>query len=212
MADVLVGLLLVAFGLVICFAGLRVFIVALPLLGLVIGFFIGAAGARAILGEGFLGTATGIITGLVIGLLGLALAYVTWYVGMLLAAGSSGALLGSGLLSLFGVDSGWALAIGGTVGAVAGVVIAWLVALPLYVVIINTAFAGASGATAGALLVFDQIDRVDLAYGSAWAVIEASPWWLFVWIALAALGLAVQLQSIAAAHLPEERWAYGHSA
>src|SRR5690606_22674668 len=150
--DVLVGLLLVAFGLVVCFAGLRVFILALPLLGFVAGFYIGAAGVRAILGEGFLGTATGIIVGLVVALIGAALAYLTWYIGMRLAAGSSGALLGSGLLALIGVDSGWVLAIGGAVGAIAGVVVAWLVALPIYVVIINTAFAGASGVTAGALL------------------------------------------------------------
>lgn len=212
MADVLVGLLLIAFGLIICFAGLRVFIVALPLLGFVIGFYIGAAGTRALLGEGFLSTATGIIIGLVVGLVGALLSYAVWYAGMLLAASSSGALLGSGLLALFGVDSGWALAIAGAVGAVIAVAVAWVVALPIYVVIINTAFAGASGATAGALLVFDQIKRADLGYGSAWAVIEASPWWLLVWIALAAIGLGNQLQSITATRLPEERWAYGHSA
>lgn len=209
MADLLVGLLLIVIGLVICMAGLRVFILALPLLGFVTGFYIGAAGVRTVLGDGFLSSATGVIIGLIVGVVGAGLSYLFWYAGALLAAGSSGALAGSGLLGLFGVDSGWGLAIAAAIGAIVAVVVAWLIALPVYIVIVNTAFAGAAGAIAGALLVFDRIDRVDLGYGAGWAVTNESWWWLFAWLILATAGVGAQLQSIAAVQLPAQRWAYG---
>ncbi|RIK45613.1 MAG: hypothetical protein DCC58_05890 [Chloroflexi bacterium] len=207
MVDVIVGIMLAVLGLVICFAGLRVFLLALPALGFISGVFIGAAGVRAIFGDGFFSTATGVIVGLFVGLILAVLSYLFWYVGALIAAGSTGALIGSGLMNFLGATRGWVVFIGAALGAIIVFIIAFRLALPVYVVIVNTAFVGASAIIGGVMLMFNQIDRADLGYGVVWAAIEESWFWIIVWVVLAAVGIGSQLRTIAQVTLPEDRWA-----
>lgn len=205
-ANMLIGLLLAFLGLVVCFAGLRVFFVALPIIGFVSGFYVGAAGIAAMFGEGFLSSLTGISAGLVLGLVFAMLSYLFWYVGALLAAGSAGALIGSGFMNAIGIETDWIVLLAAATGAVLLFALAFILALAIYVVIVNTAFVGAAGVIAGVLLLFNQIDRVHLGYGLVWAMIEASWFWLIVWIALSAVGMVLQLRTVAAVTLPEDRW------
>jgi hypothetical protein len=207
MWDIVVGILVGLFGLLLCFAGLRIFFIALPFLGFIAGFFVGAAGIAAIFGDGFLSTLSGVLVGLLVGVVFAVLSYLLWYVGALLSAGASGALIGSGLMSLFGVDSGWVIFIASAVGAVLLFVIALILALPVYIVIINTAFIGAAGVITGILLIFNQVNRSELEYGAAWATIEESAFWLIAWMALAVIGVLAQLRVIANVTLPDDRWA-----
>ncbi|HWV22917.1 MAG TPA: hypothetical protein VNZ58_01900 [Thermomicrobiales bacterium] len=74
--DILLGLFLIVFGLVIAFVGLQMFVVMLPLLGLVSGFYVGAAAVAAIFGDGFLSTVTGWMVGIVVGII---FATLAWY-------------------------------------------------------------------------------------------------------------------------------------
>lgn len=212
MADILVGALLGAVGLYVCFAGLRTFLIVLPVVGFISGFFIGAAGVRSIAGESFLAGLTGAVVGLLVGLLLAALSYFLWYVGALLAAGSTGALFGSAIMNALGVDSGWGVFIGAAIGWIVVFAIAFMLALPVYVVIVNTAILGASGAVTGLLLLLNQFDRADLGYGLAWATIEESWLWLVAWLVLAVAGMFAQLNSISNITLPEDRWASAHAA
>jgi hypothetical protein len=204
--DILVGLFLGLFGIMVCFSGLRVFFVALPLIGFVSGFFVGAAGVRAVFGESFLSSMTSVIVGLIVGVALALIAYLLWYVGALLSAGSTGALIGSGLMGGMGVNTGWIVFIGAAVGAVLLFTLAYWLALPVYVVIVNSAFIGAAAIIAGMLLVFNQLERADLGYGVAWATIEESWIWIAAWIALTAFGIVAQVQSVASVTLPEDRW------
>lgn len=204
--DLLIGILLGLFGLIVCFAGLRVFFIALPIIGLIVGFFVGAAGVGAILGDSFLSGVLAVVVGIIIGLVFGVLAYLLWYVGALLAAGSTGALIGSGLMHAFGVDSGWVVFIAAATGFVLLFVIAFLLALPIYVVIVNTAFVGAAAVITGVLLIFNQFNRAELEYGLAWATIEESWLWAIAWLVLAVLGVLAQLRSISTVTLPEDRW------
>jgi hypothetical protein len=206
MADILVGVLIAAFGLVVCLAGLRVFFIALPIVGFIAGFYIGAAGVAAIFGDGFLSTVTGWIIGFVVGLVLGVLSYFFWYIGALLSAGFTGALIGSALMNAFGVDSGWFVTIVAAAVGVVFLIIAYKIALPVYIVVVNTAFLGAAALIAGALLIFNQIDRADLGYGVAWAAIEESWLWLLVWIVVAGAGLGSQLRMIASVVLPGDPW------
>jgi hypothetical protein len=210
-ADILVGAALGAFGLFVCFAGLRVFFVALPIVGFITGFYIGAAGTRAVINESFLGNVTAVIIGLVAGVTLAILAYMLWYIGALLSAGSTGALIGSGVMNGLGVDSGWTVAIVAIACGVLLFLIAFKLALPIWVVIVNTAFLGAAGAIGGAMLIVDRIDRADLGYGVAWAAIEDSWFWLIAWAIVAVIGLAVQAQAVASITLPEDRWGAAHA-
>lgn len=204
--DILIAILLGLLGLVVCFAGLRVFFVALPIIGFVTGFYIGAAGVSAIFNEGFLSSVTSVIVGFVVGLVLAILAYVLWYVGALLSAGSTGALLASSIMNGIGVDSGWIVAIVAIAAGIAVFLIAFRIALPIYIVIVNTAFLGAAAVVTGGLMLFNQIDRSELGNGTAWALIEASWFWLFAWAAIMMIGMLAQLQTVASVVLPEERW------
>ncbi|HQX62945.1 MAG TPA: DUF4203 domain-containing protein [Thermomicrobiales bacterium] len=206
MADIIIGLILGAFGLLVCLAGLRVFFVALPIIGFVAGFYAGAAAIAAITNGSFLGDLTAVIVGFVVGVVFGTLAYLFWYLGALLSAGSTGALIGSGAMKAIGVSSGWVIFLIAAAVAIVFFAIAFLLALPVYVVVINTAFVGAAAAVTGLLLIINKIDRVDLHYGLAWATVNESWFWLIIWIVAAVVGILYQLQSIKAVVLPEDRW------
>jgi hypothetical protein len=210
MDDFLVGLLVVLLGAAVCFLGLRLWFFMLPIWGFVAGFFVGAEVVTGFFGDGFLSTVTGWVFGIVVGLLFALASYLVWFLGALLAAGSVGALAGSGLMAAFEVDSDWIVFLVSAAGALLFVFIALVLVLPVWVVIVSTAMAGAVGVVAGALLIFNQIDLEELDHGATWAMIQDSWFWLLVWVVLAGLGIAAQLRSIAEAALPEDRWARVH--
>jgi Domain of unknown function (DUF4203) len=204
--DFLVGLLVLVLGAGVCFFGLRVFFVLLPVWGFLVGFYVGAAGVHAIFGDRFLSTVTGWIIGFIVAIVFALLSYVFWYVGVVIAAGSVGALLGSALMAAFNVDSEWIVFIVSAIGAIIFAIAAFVLALPVFIVIVNTAILGSAAMVSGVLLIFNRIDRQDLGNGTAWAIINESWWWFLVWVALAALGIVFQLRSISEVVLPEDRW------
>lgn len=87
--------------------------------------------------------------------------------------------------------------------------LALAVSLPTYLVVWNTAFVGATAVVAGVMLIFDRIDRADLRYGSAWAMIQESWFWVLVWVVVAALGIGSQMRWIESVVLPQEKWVRG---
>lgn len=204
--DILIGILLGIVGLTVAFSGLRVFFAMLPLVAFISGFFAGATLITNWLGDGFLSTATGWIVGLVLGVLFSIVSYLWWYAGALLAAGSSGALLLTGIFSLFGVDSGWVLTIVAIIGSIAFIFLALALNLPIYVVLVNTAILGAHGVVAGLLLLFNQVDASELNWGVARAIVLENWFWWIVMVVVAVLGMASQLQLVNQVRLPEERW------
>ncbi len=210
--DILIGILLVVFGLAITFMGLQIFFATLPLLGFIFGFFVGAAGTEALFGDGFLSTVTGWVFGFVVGLLFAFLSWFWWYAGVLLSAGALGAVLGTGLVRAFGSENEWLLFIFGLIGFIALMALTFVLNLPIYIVIVNTAFAGASVLITGVLLIFNRVDYEELGYGTAVSVIEDSWWWILVWSVLAAMGVVFQLAMKASIQLPDERWVNGSTA
>lgn len=210
--DILVGLLLVLIGIAVCLSGLRIFFVALPLVGFVVGFFAAAAAVASILGESFLSGVAAVLAGLVLGAFLAVISYIFWYIGALLAAGSTGAVLGSGLMNSLGVETGWIVTVVAAAAAVLFFIIAFVLALPLYVVIVNTAFLGAGGLIVGLMLIFDQIERTQLSYGIAWAALEASGLWSLLWGGMFLIGLVSQFRIIGSFTLPEDRWTTARAA
>lgn len=210
--DILVGLLLVLIGIAVCLSGLRIFFVALPLVGFVVGFFAAAAAVASILGESFLSGVAAVLAGLVLGAFLAVISYIFWYIGALLAAGSTGAVLGSGLMNSLGVETGWIVTVVAAAAAVLFFIIAFVLALPLYVVIVNTAFLGAGGLIVGLMLIFDQIERTQLSYGIAWAALEASGLWSLLWGGMFLIGLVSQFRIIGSLTLPEDRWTTARAA
>lgn len=204
--DILVGILIGVVGLTVAFSGLRVFFAMLPLIGMITGFFAGATLITNWLGDGFLATLTGWLVGAVIGVLFALVSYLWWYAGALLAAGGSGALLLSGLFSLFGVNNGTVLLIIAIVGAVAFVFLAMVLNLPIYIVLINTAILGAYGVVGGLLLIFNVKDLNEFEWGVARQIAHANWFWWIVWAVVVVAGMMSQLNLIDRIRMPEEKW------
>jgi hypothetical protein len=210
--DILIGIITIVLGLIVTFLGLQVFFVALPIVGFFLGFFVGTAGMEAVFGTGFLSTITSWIVGAAVGLVFAIVSYLWWYFGLILAAGALGAGLGTGLIELFGGSADWLLFIAGLIGFALFVVIAFMIAAPVYIVIVSTALAGAMIAIAGVLLIFNQIDYQELGRGTAVAIVNASWWWWLAWLVLGVAGIGAQSARRAVVELPEDRWVPATSA
>ncbi len=204
--DILLGIFLIIFGLAITFMGTSVFFAILPAIGFALGFFTGAAGMHAIFGDGFLSTIGGWIAGIVVGLVFALISFFWWYAGVLLSAGGVGSLLGTGLAQLFGLDDGFLFFLFGLVGFIAFAGIALMLNLPIYLIIISTALAGANLAIIGLLMLFNQVDRQELGYGTAAAVIDESWWWSLVVLVIAIVGASFQLTMRERLVVPEDKW------
>jgi hypothetical protein len=204
--DVLVGLIGLVVGATLCLSGLRLFFILLPIWGFIAGVLIGAAGVTAVLGDGFLATTLGLVIGLIVGIVFAAISYLYWYVGVLLSAGVAGAVLGAAVFASFGVDSGWLLFIVGVITGGLFVAGAFIINYPMYLVIVNTALAGAAVAIGGLLLVINSVDRSEIGTGAIWEKISDN-WFLWlIWIVASAVGIIAQLRMVASVKLPEDRW------
>jgi hypothetical protein len=206
MEDMLVGILALILGLAVAFTGLRLWFVMLPFWGFVAGFFIGAAGFQAIFGDGFLSTVTGWVIGFFAGLFFAAISYIWWYAGAIIAAGTAGALLGSGLMAAIGIDNGFLLFVGASIGALLFALGALMFALPIFVVIVNTAIAGAAAVVTGAMLILNRVNLEELQYGPAWTLVNQEWFWLIGLVAVAVMGIGAQLRMVGEAQLPQDHW------
>lgn len=204
--DLLVGIILIALGGFLAVAGLRVFFIALPIMGFIVGMAGGLALMDHLFDNRFLSTTTGIIVGIVLGILGAVISYMFWYVAIILGAAFIGASLGSGLMNAFNVNSQLLILAAAVVGAIILGLMTVLLDLPIYWVIVNTAFVGATILIAGVMLALNRIDRVDLGYGTVWAAIDESWFWVIAWVVVAAVGIGAQLSMITQAALPQEKW------
>ncbi len=204
--DLLVGIILIALGGFLALAGLRVFFIALPIMGFIVGMAGGLALMDHLFDNRFLSTTTGIIVGIVLGIVGAVISYMFWYVAIILGAAFIGASLGSGLMNAFNVNSQLLILAAAVVGAIILGLMTVLLDLPIYWVIVNTAFVGATILIAGVMLALNRIDRVDLGYGTVWAAIDESWFWVIAWVVVAAVGIGAQLSMITQAALPQEKW------
>ena len=204
--DILIGILSVLLGLAVATMGLRLWFWMLPILGFLAGFFLGAIAIFQLAGDGILATALSWIVGVVVGIAFALISWFWWYFGVIIAAGSAGAGIATGLAASLGAERDWVLVVAGIIGAAIFVFGAMLLNLPIYIVIVNTAIAGALGAVAGLLLIFDRLDLDNLGGGHAVAIVDDSPGWWLLWIAIAGIGIAAQLRSTLLVSLPEDRY------
>lgn len=204
--DYFVAILGIVIGLSICFFGIWYFFFMLPIWGFLGGFLLGAAATTALFGDGFLATGLGIVIGLVVGIIGAIISYFYWYVAVLMAAGVAGWAVGLALFGTLGVDTDWLLFLIGLISAIVFILGALFINYPIYLIVANTALGGAVIAIAGMLLVFNEIERIELGTGEVWNRIQDN-WWLWiVWLVLSLAGIFVQLRKMDEVNLPEKRW------
>ena len=197
METVLLGILALAIGAAVCFAGYKFFLWLLPLFGFVAGFWIGSAALTELFGSGFLVEVTSWVVGVVAGIILAIGSYFFWYIAIIALAGAVGAWLGEGVMSAIGFDAGLltflvALAVG-----VVFVVIAIVLRFPKWAVLGLTALGGAGTAVSGVLLILGTITTADIQDGpfsAAWNA-DPVPLWAIITLVVAVAGFLAQDRS-----------------
>jgi hypothetical protein len=186
-----IGFVAIVIGLLACFAGYRIFRIVLPILGFLVGFGVGAQLATLLFNEPYLASPLSWVIAIVVGLLAATIAFVWWYVSVALAIAGLGYAIGYGAAVGLGV--------GGTTAVVIAVALAILFALaaivlriPTGVVIVVSAFWGASALLGGALVLMGRIEPSQLRNGTVDVVIADSPLLLAIWVVLGLVGIAIQ--------------------
>jgi len=182
------ALVLLAGGIISCFAGYRVFRIVLG----IYGFIIGALIASSAMGTEH--TAWMIIGALVGGVVGALILIAAYFVGVALLGAGVGALGASLIWASLGREPGAIVVI---VFAIVGALAA--LALQRYVIIAATAFGGAWTIIVGGLALEGHRVSIDAAArNNAWLAYPMNPapgnyWILLLWIALGVTGVIVQL-------------------
>jgi hypothetical protein len=204
--DILAGILLLIIGAGLAISGLRLWFWMLPILGFIAGFFLGTILVYQLAGDGILATVLSWIVGFIGGVAFALISWYWWYFGVIIAAGSVGATIASGLAASFGADRQWVLLIVAIIGAALFAFAALILNLPTYLVIVNTAIIGALAIVTGLLLIFNRIDLDTLGDGHAVAIVNDSLGWWLLWIVLAGIGIAMQLRFTLLVALPGDRY------
>jgi hypothetical protein len=188
-------LIAILFGIALCFAGYRLFLILLPIWGFFFGFALGAETLQALFGIGFLATVSSWIVGLIVGVVFAVASYLFYIVGVAILAGSLGYMLGAGLLNLIGIDLGIIVWLVGIAAGIALAVVTIIFNLQKYVIIAATAIGGA-GAIIGTIVLGLTGMSVASAVGNpVRLILDNSWWWTLVFLALAIGGFFVQLRS-----------------
>jgi hypothetical protein len=182
------AVVLLAGGIVSCFAGYRVFRIVLG----IYGFILGALFASSAMGTEH--TTWMIVAALAGGVVGALILIAAYFVGVALLGAGIGALAASLVWASLGREPGAAVVI---VFSIAGALGA--LALQRYVIVGATAFGGAWTIIVGALALMGRHVALDAAArNNVWLAYPMSPapgqyWVLFAWVALGAVGVIVQL-------------------
>jgi hypothetical protein len=181
------------FGLTLTFLGYRFFLVLLPILGFFFGFGFGAEALQAVVGDGPFATVTSWLVGFFFAVAFAVCSYLFYFGAVAMVSGALGYALGVGLMQAIGFDFGlltW------LVGVVAGIGVAvatlWL-NVQKWVVMLATSVLGAGVIVGTFLFLFGGLPASQLVQNPVRAALQTSPFWLIVFLVIAALGTAVQV-------------------
>jgi len=183
------------FGLAVCFAGYRLFLVLLPIWGFVFGFGLGAQTVQVIFGDAFLATVTSWVVGFIVAVIFAVLSYLFYIFAVALIAGSLGYSAAVGLLTAIGMDFGLIVWLIGLVAAVALAVVVLRFNIQKIVIELATAFLGAGAIVGTFVALFSGISSTQLVQAGTKWVLQNQPLWLIVFIVLGALGLVAQIRN-----------------
>jgi len=187
------GLIGILFGLVLCFAGYRLFIILLPIWGFVFGLILGVQSIQMLFGVGFLATVTSWVVGLVVGAIFAVLSYLFYVVAVAIIAGSLGYALSVGFMLLIGMHLGWLMWIIAIVVAIAFAVVTIIFNLQKWVVIGATAILGAGVMIETVVFLF--VPAATVLENPVKAALDASPLLLISFLVFAILGIIAQVMN-----------------
>ena len=193
--TVFTSLLVIMLGLALCFTGYRFFTILVSIWGFFAGFQFGATIFTNLFGQGFLSTVISWVVGLLVAITAAALAYLFYAAAVVLLAGFVGYQLGIGIMAGLGFNDGWVTFLVGLLVGLAWVAVAIYLHFPKVLVLILTSLAGAELLLGGILLAFGRITLTGLRFGAVGAMLQDSWFWGLLYLAIAAIGFAVQWRS-----------------
>ncbi|MGD9958257.1 DUF4203 domain-containing protein [Nocardioides sp.] len=198
MQDIALGILAILAGAFFCFRGQLVLRFVIPIWGAFAGFSLGAGLVASITGDHFLGTVLGWSLGLVFALVFAIFAYLYYAVGVVIAMASIGFALGATLIVALGVDWNWVIILVGIVVGALLAILAIVTNLPMLLLILLSAFGGASVAVTGLMLLFGVVDSADFNDEAFTSRIHDDWWWYLLFLVLAIAGALSQSRDAAA--------------
>lgn len=193
--GIVVGLLGMGIGAAWATYGLKAFTILLPIWAFFAGLLAGASLVTNILGDGFLSTVTSWVVGVGLGLVLAVLSYFVYYAAIIILGASIGYALGSGLLVAIGLD-GFLATVAGLLGGALIALGVLALGVPVFLVIILTAFSGAAGVVNGALILLGFIKVGDVDQGLMEGLLKYGVVALVAWVAVAAAGIWYQMRDI----------------
>jgi hypothetical protein len=186
------GLIGITFGMLVCFAGYRLFLVLLPIWGFFFGLAFGAQAVQAIFGQAFLATITSWVVGFVVGAIFAALSYLFYVFAVALIAGSLGYGAAVGILLAIGLQMNILVWLIGIVVAIALAIITLRFNLAKWVIIIATSIMGAATIVGTIVLMFYPSAQV--MENPVKFVLSASPLTAILFIVVAIVGILAQVR------------------
>lgn len=192
--TLLVALVLLIIGIAFCFGGYKWFMILLPVWSFLVGFVIGASAVSGVYGKSIFSIIVIIVAGLIVGLLLAALVYLFFNLAVILLGASFGFTIGSGIAAYIGFEERFILLIAGLIVAIIVGILAYRLNLPKYIIIALTALMGSEAILSAAFLLTGLLSLGELNLGSLGQLFSQSTYLGIFWLALAAVGAAIQLQ------------------
>lgn len=193
MEDVVVGVLALVAGLFFCFRGYVALRLVIPVWGAFAGFAAGTGLVAAVTGDGFLATTLAWIVGIGVALLFAVLAYAYYALAVIITMGAVGFSLGTALMVALGARWTWLIVLVGVVAGVLLAVVAIVADLPLLVLVLLSALAGASAAISGLMLLTGAVETADFTSRAVTETVEDGWGWYVAYVVLAVVGIGSQL-------------------
>jgi hypothetical protein len=187
------GMIACIFGLVLTFAGYRLFVFLLPIWGFFFGLALGAQSIQAIFGDAFLATITSWVVGFIVGAVFAVLSYLFYMIAVAVIAGSLGYVAAVGILSAIGMQFGLIPWIIGLVAGIALAVVTIMFNLQKWVIIIATSVLGAGTIIATFVALFNPWAKA--LEEPVKVALSTSPLLTILFIVLAILGIYGQYRS-----------------
>jgi len=190
MNDFVVGLIALLTGAVFCFRGYLAMRVVIPLWGAFAGFMLGAGIVAT--DAGFLATTLGWIVGLALAVIFGLLAYLYYAVSVIIGMLAIGFALGTSVMVALGVTWSWLIVLAGLALAVLLAIIGLVGDLPMVLLTVLTALAGASAMVVGLMLIFGVVDVGEFNSAITTKALADDWWWYAIFVVLALAGMIMQ--------------------
>lgn len=188
------GLIVFLFGLALCFAGYKFFLLLLPIWGFFFGLALGAETMQALFGVGPFATVTSWVVGFIVGAIFAVLSYLFYIVAVAIIAGSLGYFVAVGILMAIGLNMGFLVWLIGIIAAIALAVVTLMFNLQKWVIIIATAILGAGVIFGGFFVLYNPLSS-QLLDNPVKAFLSSSPLLMILAIVTAVFGIIVQYQN-----------------